>query len=205
VRSGIACLVFALIALVGAQSGSASTVGAGTSPSLYYPNEAAAKNPKTGIPSWDFSPQTTTTFQFPTSSSVGDYDEITLSGKATTGKQFNATIFGWTYTHKRSSAGVHIWTWQHYTEWAGNGTCVTNRIANNQWSSYQGALWHYRGAGGYYNFTINPCNTVWSGNQGHYDYCALACIQDDFPWELGEGYAWGNYRTFDWGCTGACG
>jgi hypothetical protein len=119
-----------------------------------------------------------------------------------TSQSTHAAGFACVWAHY--SLGVHIWTWKHYTEWAGNGTCVTNKLSNVQWSAYQGALWHYRGAGGYYIFTINPCNTLWSGNQGHYEYCALACFQDDFPWELGEAYAWGNYRSYAHGCTGDC-
>ena len=183
----------------------ASTVAANDAGrAIHFNSEAAAKDPASGIPSFVFAPGTTTTFDYPTSTGR---DVVEVSGERKA-RSFDALITGWTFTYTHYILGSFAWRWKHYTEWSYNGQCIVNKLANTQWSGGAGPAWEYRGAGGYFIWTINPpcypLGTLWSGNQGHYSY--IYVFEHEYPWELGEAYATGNYRTYDYGytCNGLC-
>ena len=198
-RSSLLLAVLVGLALAAGSAQAATTltdptpVASAVLGTITFPSAAAAADPQTGIPSFVLKPGTTTTFAYPTSD--GGQDVITIAGS-----RVSSTVFGWTWTWHRYSGGFPIWTWSHYSEWAGNGTCVTNRLSNIQWNDWTGPLWHYQGEGPYVVNRIDPCNTWWNAKQGHYCYAPLGwCAQDDWPWEVAESYAWGNYRAYAWG------
>jgi hypothetical protein len=193
----------ALAAVIVTGAAKAATVGNNSgSTAVLFSSENAAHDQSNGIPSYVSTPGNALSFSYPDTDGSGVW---TITEQvATSQKSFAATFFDRTVTVSHSvylpyPFLVKVFTWAHYTSWAGNGTCVTTRYQNGEWSNYSGHGWTFLGPTSYVVNHIDACNAWFAGRQGKYEYIIPTPRVHRCPWEVSIDYAWGSSRTYDWG------
>jgi hypothetical protein len=183
-----------IAALLCASTATAANVGGGSgSREVRFSNETEAK---AQMSSFWIGPNETVTFRYPTSD--GGYDVDTASSVTKTTRSFNAIIYSASFRRaKHNNLGIKLYEWSHYTEWAGNGSMVTNRFSNAFYNWYTAPAWSYAGLGSFVDNTI--VGPYWyAGRQGHYKMCLTICLENHWPWHEGIYAGNGWWTTYNW-------